>query len=302
MTSSSPREQNITIFTCTFVECEAEQGGALYLQCAQTTRHVYIYKCLFKSNKAKNRGGALYFSVANYLLSYCKFDDNHGKEGGSIYCQTLSTSRVPLSLLDNLFIQRTNINTKSFFYIEWTNYTFMQFNNNQFFIDTQINNYFYIFQNKIDVNQTIFRNLSEFESNCVYPNMDVITKDDFMNAFFTESSFTVCLIDETETIQISSEIQESISPSLTNIRNSPSLSNIQNSPSLTNTQNSPSLTNTQNSPSLINTQNSPSLTNIDPSFISSFDDSKSSSELIYKNNKSDNKKDKKNLIKIIQFF
>lgn len=71
---------NTRIISCTFINNQAPNGGAILNQLATTT----ITGCTFTNNKATNVGGAIY-SISSLNIVNSNFNNNNAKNGGAIY-------------------------------------------------------------------------------------------------------------------------------------------------------------------------------------------------------------------------
>lgn len=81
-------EDKFTIEGCTFDNCSAAYGGAVYLYSNIETNSITIKKCKFTSNRITNSesndellngGSAILFAVMNGKIVTCKFVNNNGK-------------------------------------------------------------------------------------------------------------------------------------------------------------------------------------------------------------------------------
>ncbi len=74
------------ILGCSFVDCYAEYGGAMY---CGTSALMSIVSCIFEGNEALYYGGSIYCYGADVDIAKCDFTGNEaGWSGGAVSCKT----------------------------------------------------------------------------------------------------------------------------------------------------------------------------------------------------------------------
>lgn len=69
--------KNIIIQSCTFINCNAQNGGAIYYEINNDVSPLNIIKCDFINNQATTEAGAISFNGCDCICEECTFKDNY---------------------------------------------------------------------------------------------------------------------------------------------------------------------------------------------------------------------------------
>lgn len=145
------QEKNNLIEKCSFKQCKANKGGALYISTLQSSFNFDIIDNIFQNNEAMQSGGGIYLGTVHGNIFYCHFIDNFclQKEGSDI---TFEFTIPEVKLTDSLNVQcnifdhsRLNGEINSIFYFNHKEPVYFTFTDNTINCSLNTNTNFYIF-------------------------------------------------------------------------------------------------------------------------------------------------------------
>ena len=163
---------NSTIDSCSFNDCQALNGGALFIETQQSVRFYNIKDCTFTNNQAQEGGGAIYFKAAFSNIDGCTFLNNKAstKGGSEIYyqCNEQTDYERPLLIQYCSFERTSTISTPSLIFLDWNEKSDLFFENNK--VDITSSSKIYLFESTGDITAG---NLSA-SRNCISPDKEYI--------------------------------------------------------------------------------------------------------------------------------
>ncbi|KAK8881412.1 hypothetical protein M9Y10_004148 [Tritrichomonas musculus] len=223
---------NILIYESTFNDCEAKNGGAIYIKTSQYVRFYNITKCIFNNNRAlktnsarttkaseettnvEGFGGAIYFEAAYGNIEECEFNNNKANNGNDFLYNDNAQKKHDkneVKINNNKFIRTEEETTKSsMIYIHIEANSKFSFTNNEI-TSTQNSNNAALFEN---ADGSTEGGTWTFSSNCISSSDIKIYESTDLGKIIPSDSFTACSSNPTNPTNPTTKPTEIIQPSV----------------------------------------------------------------------------------------